>query len=290
MIAKTTARTTLIIAMLSLVGLTLPAGVTQTVFAQTVADGALSGTPLEGFFGGDAEQELEQEQDPELEQEQDPELKQDQRQDPEQEQELEQDQDQQQDQGQQQDQESSQDDTSTQSANVGAGDNTGTIAQDVDGNTIEGADCGDALICFGNDLVTDADMGQDSRVHDTNVDNTARLGDDSSEQIGVQNEDQDQRQDQRQDPEQEQELEQEQEQELEQEQEQELEQELRALNLDFEFAEQCFADAIGAADAEAAVTPTSSAAAAASGPAEVLQDCLFGESSQTNEEPPGSSN
>jgi hypothetical protein len=217
MIAKAT-RTTLIIAMLSLVGLAVPAGVSQTVFAQTVADEAVSGTPLEGFFGGETTQEIEQEQDPEQEQEQDPEQEQD----------LEQEQEQQQDQGQQQDQESSLDESSTQSANVGAGDNTGTIAQDVDGNAIEGAECGDALICFGNDLVTDADMGQDSRVHDTSVDNAAAFGDDSAEHIGVQNQDQDQRQDEDQQPEQEQDLE--------QEQEQDLEQDQRALNVALELA------------------------------------------------------
>ncbi len=217
MIAKAT-RTTLIIAMLSLVGLAVPAGVSQTVFAQTVADEAVSGTPLEGFFGGESTQEIEQEQD--LEQEQDPEQ--------EQEQDLEQEQEQQQDQGQQQDQESSLDESSTQSANVGAGDNTGTIAQDVDGNAIEGADCGDALICFGNDLVTDADMGQDSRVHDTSVDNAAAFGDDSAEHIGVQNQDQDQRQDEDQQPEQEQDPE--------QEQEQDPEQDQRALNVALELA------------------------------------------------------
>jgi hypothetical protein len=215
MIAKAT-RTTLIIAMLSLVGLAVPAGVSQTVFAQTVADEAVSGTPLEGFFGGETTQEIEQEQDPEQEQEQDPEQEQD----------LEQEQEQQQDQGQQQDQESSLDESSTQSANVGAGDNTGTIAQDVDGNAIEGAECGDALICFGNDLVTDADMGQDSRVHDTSVDNAAAFGDDSAEHIGVQNQDQDQRQDEDQQPEQD----------LEQEQEQDLEQDQRALNVALELA------------------------------------------------------
>jgi hypothetical protein len=207
MIAKTTRTTTLIIAMLSLVGLAVPAGVSQTVFAQTVADEAVSGTPLEGFFGGDTTQEIEQEQDPEQEQEQDPE----------------QEQEQEQEQGQQQDQESSLDETSTQTANVGAGDNTGTIAQDVDGNAIEGADCGDALICFGNDLVTDADMSQDSRVHDTSVDNAAGFGDDSAEHIGVQNQDQDQRQDEDQ--------RQEQDQDLEQEQEQDLDQDQRALNV-----------------------------------------------------------
>jgi hypothetical protein len=217
MIAKAT-RTTVIIAMLSLVGLAVPAGVSQTVFAQTVADEAVNGTPLEGFFGGESTQEIEQQQDPEQEQEQDPEQEQD----------LEQEQDQQQEQGQQQDQESSQDETSTQSANLGSGDISGTIAQDVDGNAIEGADCGDALICFGNDLVTDADMRQDSRVHDNSVDNTAGFGDDSAEQIGVQNQDQDQRQDEDQQPEQEQDLE--------QEQEQDLEQEQRALNVALELA------------------------------------------------------
>ncbi|HEU4444805.1 MAG TPA: hypothetical protein VFR94_09025 [Nitrososphaeraceae archaeon] len=200
MIAKTT-RTALIIAMLSLVGLAVPGGVSQTVFAQTVADEAVRGTLLDGFFDGETTQEIEQDQDPEQEQDQDPE----------------QDLEQQQEQGQQQEQESSLDETSTQSANVGAGDNTGTIAQDTDGNTLEGADCGDALVCFGNDLVTDADMGQDSRVHDTSVDNAAGFGDDSAEHIGVQNQDQDQRQDPEQD--------------LEQEQEQDLEQEQRALNV-----------------------------------------------------------
>src|SRR5215207_5592779 len=99
MIAKTT-RTTLIIAMLSLVGLAVPAGVSQTVFAQTIADEAVSGTPLEGFF--DESQEIDQDQDPQQEQDQDPQP----------------DQDQQQEQGQQQEQESSQDETNTQNANV----------------------------------------------------------------------------------------------------------------------------------------------------------------------------
>ena len=221
MIAKAT-RTTLIIAMLSLVGLVVPTGVSQTVFAQTVADEAVSGTPLEGFFGGESTQEIEQQQDPQQDQEQDPEQEQDL--------EQEQEQDQEQEQGQQQDQESSLDESSTQSANVGAGDNTGTIAQDVDGNAIEGADCGDALICFGNDLVTDADMGQDSRVHDTSVDNAAAFGDDSAEHIGVQ--DQDQEQDQTQDEDQRPE----QEQDLEQEQEQDAEQDQRALNVALELA------------------------------------------------------
>ncbi|HZA70771.1 MAG TPA: hypothetical protein VE548_13835, partial [Nitrososphaeraceae archaeon] len=56
MISKTTT-TVLIIAMLSLVGLTALAGVSQTVFAQTIAEEAVDGTAGEGFFddeGGDS--------------------------------------------------------------------------------------------------------------------------------------------------------------------------------------------------------------------------------------------
>jgi hypothetical protein len=179
MIAKT-ARTTITIAVLSLLGLAVPAGISQTVFAQSIADEAVSGTLLEGFFDGESnEEEAGDTESQAIDQQQNPQ------------------QDQQQAQDQQQDQQTSQDEANEQNAAAAAGDNTGSIAQDVQGNTIEAADCSDeALICFGNDLVTDADMNQDARVHDTAVGNTATFGSDEAENLGVQSEQQDQDQSQ----------------------------------------------------------------------------------------------
>jgi hypothetical protein len=186
MIAKT-ARTTITIAVLSLLGLAVPAGISQTVFAQSIADEAVSGTLLEGFFDGESnEEEAGDTESQAIDQQQNPQQAQDQAQA----------------QDQQQDQQTSQDEANEQNAAAAAGDNTGSIAQDVQGNTIEAADCSDeALICFGNDLVTDADMNQDARVHDTAVGNTATFGSDEAENLGVQSEqqDQDQSQDQEQD-------------------------------------------------------------------------------------------
>jgi hypothetical protein len=52
MISETT-RTALITAVLSLLGLTVPAGVLQTAFAQSIAEQAVDGTVLEGFFDGE---------------------------------------------------------------------------------------------------------------------------------------------------------------------------------------------------------------------------------------------
>ena len=52
MVSKTT-RTTLIIAMFSLVGLAVPAGVSQTALAQSIAEQAVHDTVLEGFFDGE---------------------------------------------------------------------------------------------------------------------------------------------------------------------------------------------------------------------------------------------
>ena len=185
MTAKT-ARTAAILAMLSLLGLAIPAGMSQTVFAQSIADGAVSGTLLDGFFDGESNEE-EEAADTESQAI-------DQQQNPEQAQEQSQAQD------QQLDQQSSQDEANEQNAAAAAGDNTGSIAQDVQGNTIEAADCSDeALICFGNDLVTDADMNQDARVHDTSVGNTATFGNDESENLGVLSEEQAQGQSQEQD-------------------------------------------------------------------------------------------
>jgi hypothetical protein len=185
MTAKT-ARTAAILAMLSLLGLAIPAGMSQTVFAQSIADGAVSGTLLDGFFDGESNEE-EAAADTESQAT-------DQQQNPEQAQ------DQSQAQDQQLDQQSSQDEANEQNAAAAAGDNTGSIAQDVQGNTIEAADCSDeALICFGNDLVTDADMNQDARVHDTSVGNTATFGNDESENLGVLSEEQAQGQSQEQD-------------------------------------------------------------------------------------------
>src|SRR5918999_5258727 len=193
MTAKT-ARTATILAMLSLLGLAIPAGMSQTVFAQSIADGAVSGTLLDGFFDGESNEEEEEEEAADTESQAI-----DQQQNPEQAQ------DQAQAQDQQQDQQTSQDEANEQNAAAAAGDNTGSIAQDVQGNTIEAADCSDeALICFGNDLVTDADMNQDARVHDTNVGNTATFGSDEAENLGVQSEQQDQDQSQDQDQDQDQ--------------------------------------------------------------------------------------
>jgi hypothetical protein len=182
-----TARTAAIIAMLSLLGLAIPAGMSQTVFAQSIADEAVSGTLLDGFFDGESNEEEEETADTEsqaIDQQQNPEQAQDQAQA----------------QDQQLDQQTSQDEANEQNAAAAAGDNTGSIAQDVQGNTIEAADCSDeALICFGNDLVTDADMNQDARVHDTTVGNTATFGSDEAENLGVLSEEQDQSQSQEQD-------------------------------------------------------------------------------------------
>lgn len=182
MTAKT-ARTAAILAMLSLLGLAIPAGMSQTVFAQSIADGAVSGTLLDGFFDGESneEEEAADTESQAIDQQQNPEQAQDQSQA----------------QDQQLDQQSSQDEANEQNAAAAAGDNTGSIAQDVQGNTIEAADCSDeALICFGNDLVTDADMNQDARVHDTSVGNTATFGSDESENLGVLSEEQGQSQSQ----------------------------------------------------------------------------------------------
>jgi hypothetical protein len=183
-----TARTAAIIAMLSLLGLAIPAGMSQTVFAQSIADEAVSGTLLDGFFDGESNEEEEEEtadtESQAIDQQQNPEQAQDQAQA----------------QDQQLDQQTSQDEANEQNAAAAAGDNTGSIAQDVQGNTIEAADCSDeALICFGNDLVTDADMNQDARVHDTTVGNTATFGSDEAENLGVLSEEQDQSQSQEQD-------------------------------------------------------------------------------------------
>jgi hypothetical protein len=185
MTAKT-ARTAAILAMLSLLGLAIPAGMSHTVFAQSIADGAVSGTLLDGFFDGESneEEEAADTESQAIDQQQNPEQAQDQSQA----------------QDQQLDQQSSQDEANEQNAAAAAGDNTGSIAQDVQGNTIEAADCSDeALICFGNDLVTDADMNQDARVHDTSVGNTATFGNDESENLGVLSEEQAQGQSQEQD-------------------------------------------------------------------------------------------
>jgi hypothetical protein len=187
MTAKTP-RTAAILAMLSLLGLAIPAGMSQAVFAQSIADEAVGGTLLDGFFDGESnEEEEEAAADTEseaIDQQQNPEQAQDQSQA----------------QDQQLDQQSSQDEANEQNAAAAAGDNTGSIAQDVQGNTIEAADCSDeALICFGNDLVTDADMNQDARVHDTSVGNTATFGNDESENLGVLSEEQGQSQSQEQD-------------------------------------------------------------------------------------------
>jgi hypothetical protein len=185
MTAKT-ARTATILAMLSLLGLAIPAGMSQTVFAQSIADGAVSGTLLDGFFDGESneEEEAADTESQAIDQQQNPEQAQGQSQA----------------QDQQLDQQSSQDEANEQNAAAAAGDNTGSIAQDVQGNTIEAADCSDeALICFGNDLVTDADMNQDARVHDTSVGNTATFGNDESENLGVLSEEQAQGQSQEQD-------------------------------------------------------------------------------------------
>ena len=185
MTAKT-ARTVAILAMLSLLGLAIPAGMSQTVFAQSIADEAVGGTLLDGFFDGESneEEEAADTESQAIDQQQNPEQAQDQSQA----------------QDQQLDQQSSQDEANEQNAAAAAGDNTGSIAQDVQGNTIEAADCSDeALICFGNDLVTDADMNQDARVHDTSVGNTATFGNDESENLGVLSEEQAQGQSQEQD-------------------------------------------------------------------------------------------
>lgn len=182
MTAKT-ARTAAIIAMLSLLGLAIPAVMSQTVFAQSIADEAVGGTLLDGFFDGESteEEEAADTESQAIDQQQNPEQAQDQAQA----------------QDQQLDQQTSQDEANEQNAAAAAGDNTGSIAQDVQGNTIEAADCSDeALICFGNDLVTDADMNQDARVHDTNVGNTATFGSDEAENLGVQSEQQGQDQSQ----------------------------------------------------------------------------------------------
>ena len=56
MIAKAT-RTTLIIALFSLAGLTIPAGVSQTAIAQDVTEDAVRSTLLEGFFDDESNEE-----------------------------------------------------------------------------------------------------------------------------------------------------------------------------------------------------------------------------------------
>ncbi len=153
--------------MFSLLGLAIPAGVSQTAFAQSIVEEAVGDTLLEGFFDGDTnEEEAADTESQELAQ--------------------------QQDQDQQQDQEISQDEIATQANNAEAGDNTGTIGQNIEGNTVEGADCGDALICFGNDIVNDAEQDQDSRVHDVSEANTATFGADDADNTGIQDQDQDQ--------------------------------------------------------------------------------------------------
>jgi hypothetical protein len=67
--------------------------------------------------------------------------------------------------------ETSQDQTNSQGNNIGTGDSTATSGQNVEGNSIEGADCGEALICFGNDLVTTADVDADSSADENNQGN-----------------------------------------------------------------------------------------------------------------------
>jgi hypothetical protein len=126
MTAKTT-RTAIIIAMFSLLAIVVPAALPQTALAQNVAEEAVEGTPLEGFFDDQITQE--QSSDPSLEE------------------------------------------TNTQGNNIGTGDATGTSAQNVEDNSIEGADCGEALICFGNDLVTEADVDADSSADENNLEN-----------------------------------------------------------------------------------------------------------------------
>jgi hypothetical protein len=128
MITKT-ARTAIIIAMFSLLGVAIPAGLSQTAFAQNVAEEAVRGTPLEGFF--------------------DDEITQVQSSDP------------------------SQEQTSTQANTNAGGTATGTSSQNVEDNSIEGADCGEALICFGNDLVTEADVNADSSADENNQENNS---------------------------------------------------------------------------------------------------------------------
>ena len=173
MIAKAT-RTTLIIALFSLVGLTVPTGVSQTVFAQSsIAEDAVGGTLLDGFFDDESNEEDEADSTDS--------------------QTADQQQDQAQD--QEQDQAISQDETATQGNNAEAGDNTGTIGQNVEGNTVEGAECGDALVCFGNDIVNDAEQDQDASLHDVPQENTATFGNDEADNTGVQHQDQDQDED-----------------------------------------------------------------------------------------------
>ena len=170
MIAKTT-KTMLIMTLFSLVGLAMPAGVSQTAFAQSVVEEAVGDTVLDGFFDDNTnEEEATDTESQELAQ--------------------------QQDQDQQQDQQISQDESATQGNNAEAGDNTGTIGQNIEGNTVEAAECGEeSLICFGNDIVNDAEQDQDSRVHDVSEENTATFGDDDADNTGIQDQDQDQDQD-----------------------------------------------------------------------------------------------
>jgi len=120
-------RTAIIIAMFSLLAVAVPAGLSQTAFAQSITEEAVRGTPLEGFFDDEITQE--------------------------------------------QSSETSQDATNTQGNNIGTGDATGTSGQNVENNSIERADCGEALICFGNDLVTEADVDADSSADDNNQEN-----------------------------------------------------------------------------------------------------------------------
>ncbi len=77
MTAKT-ARTATILAMLSLLGLAIPAGMSQTVFAQSIADEAVSGTLLDGFFDGESNEEAADTESEAIEQQQNPEQAQDQ--------------------------------------------------------------------------------------------------------------------------------------------------------------------------------------------------------------------
>jgi hypothetical protein len=72
---------------------------------------------------------------------------------------------------QEQSSETSQDQSNTQGNNIGTGDSSASSGQNVEDNSVEGADCGEALICFGNDLVTKADVDADSSADDNNQGN-----------------------------------------------------------------------------------------------------------------------
>jgi hypothetical protein len=56
MSAKTT-RTAISIALFSLLAVAVPAGLSQTAFAQSITEEAVRGTPLEGFFDNEITQE-----------------------------------------------------------------------------------------------------------------------------------------------------------------------------------------------------------------------------------------